>query len=1833
MTVEGEGDFSDNYRIPWRDYSHSIKSAEVNVKGMTNASYMFYDCSNLTSVDVSGFDTSEVTDMSYMFHQCSSLTNLDVSGFDTSKVTDMDHMFSYCKNLINLDVSGFDTSQVTDMDHMFGGCINLMSLDVSGFDTSEVTNMWAMFNGCVSLINLDVSGFDTGQVTSMGWMFNRCISLTSLDVSGFDTSQVTDMRYMFKDCISLTSLDTSGFTGNISEMYAMFKGCGNLTSLDLSGLAVSKGVQTDDVFTGCTSLTTIHTPLNLERSITLPGESTDIWYQMDGAEITELPMYLNYSIVISKNEIPVIKSALTATKTKTNYGCGDRVDIDDLTVTYYDADGIGTKITEGYSTNADEIDMSTLGIKILKITYNGLTATVMLNVKSGFNGSFGAITWVIDVDGKLTVDGTGDFSDDDGYFNQERAPWYDYADDIISAEVNVTDMTNASYMFNGCKYITSISLAGVDTSRVTNMGGMFYDCESLKRLDLSGLDTSQVTNMSEMFYNCNSLKSLNVSGFDTSQVTNTRRMFYDCESMKSLDVSGLDTSQVTEMAGMFSGCSSLTTLDVSGFNTSQVTSMWDMFNNCESLTNLDVSGLDTSQVIDMAGMFSGCSSLTNLDVSGFDTSQVTDMADMFSECNSLTSLDVTGFDTSNVIDREYGGWQGMDGMFSSCSNLASLDINSFNMSKLDSVSGMFIGCTSLATIYTPCNIKCPVSLSGSWNTKDIWYDEDGNKYTELPQNLDYSILIRRNKMPTFGEIEAKKVETDYICGDTVHIDDLTVLYYDDYGVAHTLGSGEYATNVDEIDMSTAGEKTLIITYNDGWDILTYRIKLTVAKYMLNADNVMITLSDTSDYVYDGNPKIPEVTVVYVLDSYAVSENSTTGRYITLEKDRDYTVTYENNTDAFETNADIEMAKNAPRAIITGKNQYGGTISKYFSIRKAEAPRGEEQAVLIQDFGEVQEGRTFDLSGCFADYGSKTRYSVGLPIEDNTVPGSVLSGKVSVDKNGILTYGTNAGKAGDFAIIPIVVSFSNYKSAGLNVKIIFDKLTLTVADPMAVPESERQLVAGSKVTLTCETAGAGIYYTTGDSEKALADPTKKDIRYTEPITIDKDMYIKAVAIKDGNRSKIVTLHYTVIDAADKVLRPYAVPGQGTVENGTKVELKCDTPAAEIYYVTGQNVDMLGAVPVDDAHKYTEPIEITKDMVIKAIAKKDGMKDSDLSTFKYKTKVILDAPVADPDPGIVDRGSYISLKAGSNVNIYYTMDLSNPVTSGSAKLYEKKIRVDGDPGSSIVIKAVAEKDGIYSETAVFTYTVSENIVKGLQVMLAGDDEFTYTGRAITPAVIVTYNGEELTEGKDYTVRYSNNVKAADKNAGKAPKITVTGKGNLTNSRSVTFCIAPKDIGDEVDVVGGNIVVVQGKTASPVLFYDGVKLTAKDFVNPDAKKKYNQDDTVTITGKGNFEGTRDIDVKVVNKADLKKFTVTINNQALKEEPLVYDGEAKTLDGYFEVFDKADKSSPLEESSDYTVIYPRNNINAGKVKFTVIGLGEYYGTVTKTYTIKPRVVKTEADGNMEVNVDDGDNYSFRNGGVTIPDLTVICDGDVLVPGKDYKVTYSNNKKICTDSKAKCTISFTGNYKGSKALTRKFNVIPAVLDDVDQVNGSEIVAVGDMVYKGKPGAYKSVPYVTANGVLLKSADYKVSYYQDQDMTQVIDGKTDSSSVDLAESDKQTVYVKIEGKGNYEGTLTAAYNVYRLTEDVIDLSKAKINFVGGNRVAYTGESVEPEIEVMYKSGKEWKKVDADDIGAYVKVTYINNLNKGKASVMINGNGGKYACSKTAVFSIVPKSMK
>lgn len=111
------------------------------------------------------------------------------------------------------------------------------------------------------------------------------------------------------------------------------------------------------------------------------------------------------------------------------------------------------------------------------------------------------------------------------------------------------------------------------------------------------------------------------------------------------------------------------------------------------------------------------------------------------------------------------------------------------------------------------------------------------------------------------------------------------------------------------------------------------------------------------------------------------------------------------------------------------------------------------------------------------------------------------------------------------------------------------------------------------------------------------------------------------------------------ALQKAETPAADPGSGSVEVNTAVTLTTATEGAKIFYTTD------GSEPDLTSKLYTGPILITADTVIRAIAVKAGMTNSDVAAFTYTVEVSGDdQPGTDPgedgpgsDPGEDDPGT--------------------------------------------------------------------------------------------------------------------------------------------------------------------------------------------------------------------------------------------------------------------------------------------------------------------------------------------------------------------------------------------------------------------------------------------------------------------------------------------------------------------------------------------------------------------------------------------------------------------
>ena len=198
---ENEYELNSGKNLPeWVKHTFSITKVVFDTSFAnarpTSCYKWFFWCEKLNQVEgIKNLNTKEVTDMADMFYECRDLSSLDVSGFNTEKVTDMSGMFYECISLKLLDVAKFNTANVKSMSNMFYRCNNLDLLNVTNFNTANVANMQGMFYSCPALTTIYASDkFVTGQVTDGSNMFSNCINLKGF-IEYKNNSDKTDHTY------------------------------------------------------------------------------------------------------------------------------------------------------------------------------------------------------------------------------------------------------------------------------------------------------------------------------------------------------------------------------------------------------------------------------------------------------------------------------------------------------------------------------------------------------------------------------------------------------------------------------------------------------------------------------------------------------------------------------------------------------------------------------------------------------------------------------------------------------------------------------------------------------------------------------------------------------------------------------------------------------------------------------------------------------------------------------------------------------------------------------------------------------------------------------------------------------------------------------------------------------------------------------------------------------------------------------------------------------------------------------------------------------------------------------------------------------------------------------------------------------------------------------------------------------------------------------------------------------------------------------------------------------------------------------------------------------
>ena len=393
------------------------------------------------------------------------------------------------------------------------------------------------------------------------------------------------------------------------------------------------------------------------------------------------------------------------------------------------------------------------------------------------------------------------------------------------------------------------------------------------------------------------------------------------------------------------------------------------------------------------------------------------------------------------------------------------------------------------------------------------------------------------------------------------------------------------------------------------------------------------------------------------------------------------------------------------------------------------------------------------------------------------------------------------------------------------------------------------------------------------------------------------------------------------------------------------------------------------------------------------------------------------------------------------------------------------------------------------------------------------------------------EKLEAGTDYTVEYSTkNFKDVG-----TIDVTITGIGNYTGIVTRTYKIIPKSVTvtaeDKTKVYGAEdpelTATVDGTLGNDTVDY---KLSRKD---GEAAGKYE----ITVKGdklQGNYSvsyvaGTLTITSQSIDPGtDPEKPNPDYTGAKVNSpKDLVYDGKEHKWSPT--VTDKADKK--LEAGTDYTVEYSTSDFtNVGTIEVTITGIGNYSGTVKRSYKVTPKEYTVTTDSATKTY----SGTALTAGGK----VEGIVSGETVeftTTGSQTEVGTSKNTYELVWKSAKATNYTLAKESIGKLTVKAKSIIPDGPDTPDEKKtGITVNEPSNSKYDGKE--HKEVLTVTDTKTgkeLVAGTEYSVTY-----------------SSDLVNAG--TVTIKVAGLGNYTGSFT---KTYKITKRSVTLTSATVSKV------------------------------------------------------------------------------
>lgn len=348
-------------------------------------------------------------------------------------------------------------------------------------------------------------------------------------------------------------------------------------------------------------------------------------------------------------------------------------------------------------------------------------------------------------------------------------------------------------------------------------------------------------------------------------------------------------------------------------------------------------------------------------------------------------------------------------------------------------------------------------------------------------------------------------------------------------------------------------------------------------------------------------------------------------------------------------------------------------------------------------------------------------------------------------------------------------------------------------------------------------------------------------------------------------------------------------------------------------------------------------------------------------------------------------------------------------------------------------------------------------------------------------------------------------------------------------------------------------------------------------------------------------------------------------------YDGKAKTPNTSVTYTDADGNKVSLVKNTDYKVTYS-NNTNAGTATVKVDGIGNYTGSLSKTFKINAISLSAKS-------ISMSFNYlnAVYSGDAKTPTPTIYWTNGSnkvkLVKNKDYTVSYKNNRNM---GQGTIIIKGKGNFSGT--VNQYFKILPkqttglkttaSTANSVTLKWNKQNYVAGYQIVKYDPNkkVYVQVKRVSPNTTSCTVTGLNAStayHFKVRAFTQLSDKKTNyygaySSDVAIATTPIRLTLTSVVKSGNtinveWKKTKSSGYQIFYSTDSKFKKNVKCITVKGGNKTSYKIKNINKKSTyyVKVRAYINYKNVAYKGICSPYLSTYYSNLYATYTSSYVN----------------------